>query len=636
MILYIDVETFNAKTDISQGVFRYAETAEVDLFGYAIDDAETKIWDRTVNPDMPQDLADALLEAEEVWFHHAMFDDTILRIVMGINIPYEKIRCSMALALSLGLPGGLEQLGQAIGLAEDQAKLRHGKKLVLKFCRLAPTHHKLRRYDRHNSPQQWEEYKDYGKRDVETMRIIIKKLPRWNYTGQQLALYHLDQKINARGFNLDRPLAEAAIRAISEEREKLMLELIEITGLMNPNSNPQFLQWLQGRGVEVDNVQAATLKTLQPKTALKIQRALQLKMSIAKTPTTKFKSMLNKISTDGRMRGTLRFCGASRTGRWSSTGVNFQNLYRPTIDNLAIEQGIEALKAGVADLVVDDVMELAASSLRGVLIAPEGKKLVVSDLSSIEAVVLPWLAGEQWVLDAFARGEDLYKATYSKSFGVPLERVTKAQRSIGKVELLACGFGGSTGAFSKMAEIYGLSMPEDEMLRVVKAWRKANPRIVDFWYKLEDAAKTCIRTPGLRLTVGRIKVTATKQWLLFKLPSGRLLTYYQPRIDEEGVSYMGTNSFTRKWERISTWGGKSAENMTQAVARDIMAAALPNIEKAGYKNILLVHDESVTETPDSPEFSAKGLSAILATPPPWAKDLPLAAAGFESKRYRKE
>ena len=368
---------------------------------------------------------------------------------------------------------------------------------------------------------------------------------------------------------------------------------------------------------------------------------------VAATSPSKYKALLGAVSSDGRLRGTIQFCGASRTGRDAGRIFQPQNLPRPTLDADVIETGIEAMKADCEDLIWSNVSELCSSSVRGCLVAPPGRKLVVADLSNIEGRVLAWLAGESWKLQAFRDydagiGEDLYKITAGRILGKGPKDVTKAERQVsGKVPELACGYAGSVGAFSTMGALYGVSLPEDEVLEIVRAWRRAHRAIVSFWYDVEYAAKAALREPtgafkvrGLTFSTGH---AGPFSWLRMRLPSGRYLCYPGARIDDDGqIVYLGTNQYTRKWEELRTYSGKLVENVTQAVARDVLMHGVRLAEGAGYEVVMRVHDELLSETPDSEDFTVEGLSACMARVPAWAIGLPLAAAGFETHRYRKD
>jgi DNA polymerase len=408
---------------------------------------------------------------------------------------------------------------------------------------------------------------------------------------------------------------------------------------------------------------------------------LNVRVQASTTSTAKYKTLDKVVSSDGRLRGTKQFCGASRTGRWSGKLFQPDNLPRPTLSAEEVEIGIVALKGDCVDLAFENPLAVASSALRSVIIAPPGKKLVVADLSNIEGRGLAWLAGEEWLLQAFRDfdagvGPDIYKLSYAKSFGITPDEVTKAQRQIGKTQTLALGYAGGISAFVTFALAYGIDLDKmaedawpalpDEKIREAedflewqatrkdakvfpishraqvtcevfkRLWREAHPHIVAWWRELEDAMRTAIDSPGRTVQGVNFKARRDGAWVRLRLPSGRFLCYPQPRIDDNEITYAGTNQFTRKWERVKTYSGKLAENMTQAFARDVMGANMPRIDEAGYETILTVHDEVITEAPDTDDYNAEHLSELLAATPPWGAGMPLAAAGFEAKTYRKD
>ena len=642
-MIYLDFETYNALDIRVVGTYKYVETCEILLMAYAFDDGPVQLWGATEGNPFPHKLFNRLLAGEHITAHNANFDRLVLEYAQCMPTDIKRWRCTMAKAYSLSLPGALGNLGAALGLSDDVRKIADGRKLIQRFCTPAPKNHKADRYDRHSHPEEWERFKEYAKQDVEAMRHIDNLLPNWNYSGNELDLWHLDQEINDRGFKVDVELAEAAIKAADKAQEQLANEIDTLTGgvVTKATQVAKLLQHLMDEydlamdGLTKADVEAALNSDdiLDP-----VKKILVIRQKASKTSVSKYEKVLKTVSVDGRLKGTLQFDGAGRTRRWGGRLFQPQNIARPKVDNDAVEEAIGVFKTGCADLIYDNVMAMASNCLRGVIIAGPGKKLVVSDLSAIEGRVIAWLAGEKWKLDAYGEGDDLYVLAYAKAFHIKPHHVTKDQRQIGKVMELALGYQGSVGAFGAMASGYGLELPEVQILPLVKAWRKANPCIVKMWYRAEEAAIAAIRTPDTTFHVERIAFRCIKNWLLMKLPSGQVICYFRPELDEDSkLTYMGQNQTTRKWERMHTYGGKLVENATQSVARDVLAAGMPNAENWGFKIVLTVHDELVCEAPDSMwGYLPEDLSAILATPPTWAKGLPLAAAGYESYRYRKE
>lgn len=696
-ILYLDTETYN-ENPISKGVYAYAETVEIMLFQYAFNEGPVYVVDLANGKKIPQEVINLLLNPEIILFaQNSMFDRTVLArgnlfkdrpdIIDAISQP-ERWRDSMVIAYAHSLKGGLGDLCEIFKLDNDQAKDKEGKALVQLFCKPRPKTSKIRRATSKTHPEEWDKFKHYAKQDIVSMREVVKKMPNWNLRDGsiELALWHLDQRINDRGVYIDVDLAQKAVECIDIEQQRLADETHAMTDgeVQTATQRDAMLRHIVGAyGVTLNDLTASTIERRlnDPDLPDGLKELLAVRQQASTTSTSKYKALLNRVNSDGRLRGTLQFMGAPRTGRWAGRGFQPQNLTRPTLPQWQIDLGIDAIKSGNADLLTDNIMKLTSNTLRGCICAPEGKKLVVSDLSNIEGRVLAWLAGEIWKIKAFqdydnGTGHDLYKLSYSKSFGVNPEYVTKEQRQIGKVQELALGYEGGVGAFITFSTAYGIDL--DDMadiaiknvdLRILdeaknayewalknkrtyglsdkayivcdafkRSWRKAHPNIVELWKKLDSGIRYVITGEAKTLRINEnILIDKVGAWLRIRLPSGRYLCYPGARIDENGkISYMGLNTYSRKWERINTYGGKIAENITQAVARDVMAWSMPCIDEIGFNIVLTVHDEIITEAPDIPEYSHEYLSRTLSTPPKWAKGLPLAAAGFESYRYKKD
>lgn len=658
------------------------------LWLYAIDDGEVQCWDRTTGAPMPADLKAALEDndVKTVWHNGGMFDTVVLCKAMGIDLPLERVHDTMVQALSHSLPGSLGSLCEILGVDADKSKDKDGKQLIQLFCKPRPLTNKLRRATKETHPEEWRRFIQYGKNDVAAMREIYRKLPTWNYKGNELALWHLDQTINRRGVAIDVKLALAAIEAVDAAQKDLAQRTFDLTdGHVKAATQRDALltHLLLYYGVDLPDMQKSTLERRVEDESLPwaLRELLAIRLQASTTSTSKYKTLVKAVSADGRLRGTLQFNGASRTGRWAGRLFQPQNLPRPSLKQEIIDAGIEALKASCADLITDNVMELTSSAIRGCIIAPPGKKLVVADLSNIEGRDQSWLAGEAWKLKAFraydnGTGHDLYKLAYAKSFGIRPEDVTKDQRQVGKVQELALGYEGGVGAFLTFAAAYGIDLeamgqqaydaiPQDilreaeGMLAWTKkkrrstfglsdqawivcesfkrSWRAAHPAIASMWGELADTVRLAIRKPGVTYTCRVLKVRRDGNWLRIGLPSGRCLCYPSPAVEDGGqISYMGNNQYTRKWSRLKTYGGKLFENVCQAVARDVLTHNMALIEQAGYEIVLTVHDEVICEAPDSDEFNDAHLSGLLANNPPWALDMPLAAAGFETYRYKKD
>ncbi|EDL3493242.1 DNA polymerase [Salmonella enterica subsp. enterica serovar Newport] len=683
--LWLDLETFS-EIPIKNGIHVYAEGVEIMLFAWAIDEGPVNVHDLTADYNLPTRLLTALSdESVLIYAHNSHFDRTVLRHAHPRLAPdVTRWRDTMVQALAHGLPGALGGLCEVLGVPQDKAKDKEGKALIQLFCKPRPKNSKLHRATSKTHPEEWRRFIAYAGLDIEAMREVYKRLPKWNYQGTELALWHRDQQINDRGVCMDVQLAQAAIEAVDLEQKRLAKRTQVMTdGEVQAATQRDALikHIVESYGVELPDMQRSTLerRITDPDLPTAVKELLAIRLQASTTSTSKYKSLMKGVSSDGRLRGTLQFCGASRTGRWAGRLFQPQNLPRPSLEQEQIDEGIEALKAGCADLLFDNIMELTSSALRGCIMAPPGKKLVVSDLSNIEGRKLAWLAGEQWKLNAFREydegtGPDLYKLAYARAFNISPDNVDKYQRQIGKVMELGLGFGGGVAAFLTFALVYGLDLGElanaalpniprdvireakswyDESVKrkstyglservfiacdsLKRLWRRAHPETCDFWYELERTVRAAIATPQKTLYCGYLKIRRDGAWLRIQLPSGRALCYPSPSIEKGNITYQGVNSYSRKWQRLKTYGGKLVENVTQAAARDVLAGNIPLIEDAGYSIVLTVHDEVICEAPDTDDFNDKALSALLSTNPEWAPDIPLNAGGFEAYHYRKD
>ncbi len=718
--LWVDFETFSA-VPIGNGTHAYMEGVEILLTAWAIDDGPVSVVDNANGEQWPRDFVDALADPlVELAAHNSPFDRNVLRYT-GTNTDITRWHDTMVKALAHGMPGALGTLCDILAVPTDKAKGKEGKRLIQLFCKPRPKNMKLRRATRDTHPEDWAMFVEYAGLDIEAMRVVDAKLPSWNYSGHELALWHLDQAINDRGVQVDVELARAAIRAA--ERAKVTLaertqELTEGEVRAATQRDRLITHILQAYDIEVPDLQTSTIEKILERGAdlpLVLVELLNIRLQASKTSTSKYNTLVKGVSRDGRLRGTLQFDGAARTGRWAGRLFQPQNLPRPTLKQRAIDAGIDALKADCEDLLFDNVMELTSSAIRGCIVAPAGRKLVVADLSNIEGRMIAWLAGEEWKLQAFRefdtclgadgqwydgvalrdaalagqaialeynakgdpirRGPDLYKLAYAKAFAVSHETVEGDQRQIGKVMELMLGYEGGVGAFLTGAATYGIDL--DAMAEAAlpsidadvlaeaerylaarekrrdgsfglaprtfvvcdalkRLWRRAHPAVSAFWPALSTASMMAVIHEGVVQHVRGIRLQRKGAWLRVQLPSGRLLCYPLPEVDTAGkLSYMGVNQYSRKWARLKTYGGKLSENITQAAARDVLAASMPAVEAAGYQIVLTVHDEILTEAPDRPEFNPGHLAGLMAANPAWADGLPLSAAGFEAHRYKK-
>jgi DNA polymerase len=687
MKLWWDLETYS-ETPINDGAHRYAEKAEVLLVAWAVDDGAVGCWDVTQTPRMPDNLRKVIESADEWWGHNSgMFDRVVLKHAMpGFMSDEEKHRDTMVQAFSHGLPGSLGTLCGIFNLGVDQAKSKEGRKLIRMFCMPQPANSKLRRKTRETHPEEWAQFIEYAKSDITSMRILHQKMPKWNYpnNAKEMELWQLDQRINNEGVYADLELAKTAIEAVDTEQTALAGRTHEATDgvVSSATQRDALLKFiLAEHGVSLPDMQSATLERRLADPALPdaVRELIGLRLMASTSSVSKFKRVIRSTSSDGFLKGGIQFNGAGRTGRDAHRLVQMGNMLRPTLSNAEINTGIEAIKAGCADLVTDNVMELCANTMRGVIIAPPGQKIVVADLANIEGRVAAWIAGEDWKLQAFrdydtGTGPDLYVKAYSESFNVPLAAVTKKLRQVGKVEELMLQYAGGVGAFLTGAATYGIDL--DDLAEtgrgaipghvwaeaenfwnwsvdtkrstyglehdtfcvcdsIKRLWRAANSNISGIWAKLENAARAAINEPHTDFRVNMIVFRREGNWLRVKLPSGRDLSYAAPR-SGDAISYMGMNQYSRKWQRLTTYGGKLFENLCQAIARDVMFYHMPRIVKQGYSIRMRVHDELITYTPDDWKFVPLELSDLMSEPHDWAPGLPLAAAGFEGYRYRKE
>lgn len=711
MILDLDLETYSELDLKVVGTYRYAKHCEILLFLYAIDDGPVQVWDVASGAAMPADLAHALVHAREVTAHNAQFDKAVIAAQLPALAPaLSRWRCTMAQALSHALPGSLSDLCAALRVPEDQVKLKEERKLIGLFCQPQPANRKIRRATAATHPAEWARFVKYGVQDVVAMRECRRRMPTWNWDAAAIAEWHCDQRINERGFYVDRELTEAGVRAAVTEKQRIGVRFRELTSgcVDRPSLRDQFKAYLNlefGLGLadtRSETFQQLLKKDLPPRCA----ELMQLSIASNKTSTAKYAALNPAIGSDNRFRGGLQFAGAGRTRRWAGRIFQPQNLpSRGLPDADSVEQYIEMLKLDAHALFFgDDLMRYGAAALRGVVIAPPGKELAVADLSNIEGRMLAWVADEQWKLAAFREydagtGPDLYNVTAVSIIGGDPWKVEKKNRNVfGKVPDLASGYQGGVAGYQTFAKAYGVRMADywDVIQRMIAevhvvkarenleqwgrkqlddleisetewlasetcklAWRARHPATVKFWYALQDAMKNAIAQWGLIFNAGRyIKVRGVEhaglRWLVVRLPNGRCLTYFDPRlVDAKGnialapdvaqlgrlsITYMGEaseqGSTTRAWIRVWTHGGKATGNVCQTLARDQLAPALQEAEDAGMPPVLSVHDEVISEVDEGRGYD--DLSRIMSTNRWWNPGLPLAAAGFSTRRYKKD
>lgn len=673
-VLFLDTETFSATDIKSAGSYKYMDDPafEILLLPFAWDDGPVTVLDLT-NPDDHEELQDVIagLKDPEVIkvAHNSAFERRAYQRAFGFYQPPEQWVDTMILAAMNGLPMSLEAAGEALGLQEQ--KIKEGTALINYFCKpCKPTiaNGGRTRNLPHHAPDKWERFSEYAKRDVEVERTIYKMLHRFQVPAWERELWATDARINERGVLIDLELAEAAIAVDDAFTEEHTQEMQRLTGLDNPNSVAQLKEWLEGVGIECESLNKETVSDLKKKaTDPTTKRVLELRQLLGKTSTTKYKAMTNAAGEDNRVRGILQYYGAGRTGRWAGRLVQVQNLPQNHLDDIGtVREILRDRDLETLELCYDSVPDILSQLIRTALIAKEGHTFLVADYSAIEARVIAYLAGEQWRMDVFANGGDIYCSSASQMFKVPVEKhgINGHLRQKGKVAELACGYGGGVAALKAFgAEKMGLT--EQEMQDIVNQWRLASPTIPRLWRRIEDAARAALENPGRRcavlrkyqdverarrdeaLTGGRgysaefnaggtvCTFWRDKDALRCKLPSGRILTYWQARLDSQNkICFMGQNQTTRKWEKTDTWGGKLVENVVQAFARDCLAVAILRLEKAGFDICFHVHDEIVAEAPIGSRWEE--MAEIMGQPIDWAPGLLLRADGYETRFYMKD
>lgn len=636
-----DIETYSSADLARTGAVKYTEADdfEILLMSYAFDDELVQLWDFTIRgaPDwLPGVLTDpdVLKVAWNMSFERACFNGAL-----GIYTPPEQWRDAMTLAAMNGLPMSLEAAGAALQLTEQ--KLTTGKALIKYFCKpCKPTltnGGRTRNLPEH-APDKWEAFKTYCLRDTETERTIYRRLEGFPVSDFERKLEALDARINERGVLADIELAEAAVHIDENAREAHTAELKRLTGLDNPNSVAQLKGWLETVGGQVDSLNKATVADLR-KTATDptTRRVLELRQMLGKTSTKKYQAILDAACKDNRVRGLLQYYGAGRTGRWAGRRVQLQNLSQNHLENIgAVREMVRSRDLDTLEMVFDNVPDVLSQLIRTAFVAPEGHTLLVADFSAIEARVIAYLAGELWRMDVFAKGGDIYCSSASQMFKVPVVKhgVNGHLRQKGKIAELACGYGGGVGALKAFgADKMGLT--EEEMQTIVTQWRQASPTIPRFWRDAEDAARRALEQPGRPVGIKcGVKYRRDADALRCLLPSGRVLSYWQARLDDGQITFMAQNQTTRKWEKSETWGGKLVENIVQAYARDCLAVAMLRLADAGYKILFHVHDEIIAEAPDGSRW--EDMAEIMGQPIPWAPGLLLRADGYDTKFYMKD
>lgn len=638
--LSIDIETYSEASLSSTGVYRYAADPSftILLFAYSVDAGPVQIVDLAQGESLPAEVEAALSDPTvQKWAFNAQFERVCLSAYLGERLDPRGWYCSMVWSTYAGIPLNLAGVAQALHLETE--KMTEGKDLIRKFsqpCKATKTNGGRTRNLPEHAPEDWETFKAYCIRDVEVERAIASRLSPLPMPSFEWENYWRDQRFNDMGVGIDVELASKAVEADLEIKEALYTQMKHWTGVENPQSVTQLLGWLQEHGAQLPSLAKADVASALDEADGTVADVLAARLEIAKSSVKKYEKMLDCVCPDGRAHGLLQFMGAGRTGRWAGRLVQVQNLPRQTFGDL--EEAAALVKAGQADMLGvlwGSAPNVLSELIRAAFVAAPGNRFLVADFSAIEARVIAWLAGEQWVLDLFRNGGDIYCETGTRMFGQEVKKHSPL-RQRAKVAVLACGYQGGVGALKAMGgEKLGLT--EDEMASIVDAWRKANPRIAQMWWDVNRAALEAIKN-GTSQMVGRIKVYQKLGALVIALPSGRELIYPSPRVGEnrfggESITFMGLG-LNRKWGRVETYGGKLVENIVQATARDVLAHSMATLEAAGYPTVMHVHDEVITEVPYG-RGSVEELCALMSRGPKWSKGLPLAAEGFESTYYKK-
>lgn len=646
--LYIDIETFSSADLPSVGVYKYAESPDFDilLLGYAIDDNPVEVIDLTVDP-FPEELKEMLYDPLVIKVaHNSNFERTCLSRYLGRQIPPGAFEDTMVMASWCGLPLSLDAVGQALGLSEEQAKMKEGKALLRKFCQpRKPTKSNPKtRLTAEDAPDDWKVFIEYNRRDVEVERTIYERLLKWRPDISEYKIWALDQKINDAGMRVDLQMAANAVEIGEAYREKLLDKAQEISGLENPNSTEQIKRWLREQeGVTVTSLNKKVVADVVAGLSdEKCKEFMALRTEFSKSSTKKYEAIKRSVCGDGCIHGCFQFAGAGRTGRWAGRLVQLQNLPQNHMADLdSARQLVRAGDAEGLDIIYGDVQGTLSELIRTALIPEPGQKFIVADFAAIEARVIAWIAGEQWRQDVFREGGDIYCASASQMFHVPVVKhgINGELRAKGKIAELALGYGGNINAL-KAFGADKLGMSDEEMAETVDKWREASPHIVALWRSLGNAAIRAVRRKGSTLsTVGHIRFDYEEPVLWMTLPSGRRIAYWGAEYSENKwgnptLTYMGQDQKTKKWTRLETYGPKLTENLVQATARDCLKESMLRLDAAGYSIRGHVHDEVIITTPLTAKV--EDVSAIMGANIPWAPGLLLRADGYECAYYMKD
>ena len=640
--LSIDLETYSSVDLGKGGVYKYAESEdfEILLFAYSINDEEVKVMDLASGEIIPEEILSALSDENiEKWAFNANFERVCLSRFLGKRLKPQGWYCTMIWSAYLGLPLSLEKVGEVLKL--DKQKMNEGKALIRYFsipCKPTKTNGMRERNLPHHDLKKWSTFKEYNQRDVETEMAIKKKLSAFPMPHSEWENYWIDQNINDRGILIDGVLVDSAIKFDEILRDENMDRAIGLTGLENPNSPMQLKEWLNEKGLEIDSLAKKDVESALRNAEGDIKEVLELRQELSKSSVRKYDAMKNVKGKDNRARGLIQFYGANRTGRYSGRLIQVQNLRRNNLKDLELARSlVKNRDYETMEILYESPSDILSQLIRTAFIAKEGTRFIISDFSAIEARVLAWLAGEQWVLDAFENGEDIYCRTASRMFGVSVEKhgVNGHLRQKGKIATLACGYQGALGALKAMGGIE-MGLSEDELQSIVDSWREANPNIVSLWWDIDSVVKRVVKTRS-KEEYKSLVISYEKGILFIELPSKRRLAYPKAKI---GTNRFGGESIVyegivvgNKWDKIESYGGKFVENIVQAIARDILAEAMMRLEEKGFNIVMHIHDEVVIESDSS---SIEEVNQIMSVVPEWADGLILEADGFESEFYKKD
>ena len=643
--LSIDIETYSSVNLQKSGVYKYASSDdfEVLLFGYSVDGGAVQVVDLALEEVIPQEILDALKDDEVIkWAFNASFERICLSAFLGMPVGEylspESWRCSMIWSATLGLPLSLEGVGAVLGL--EKQKLTEGKSLIKYFC-VPCTATKANGGRTRNLPmhdmEKWNSFKAYNLRDVETEMGIQQKLARFPVQNEIWDEYHLNEEINDRGIGIDMVFVEGALAMDAKSKKNLTETMQEMTNLDNPNSVKQMKNYLAENGLEMESLGKKEVAEILKVAPEHLKEVLSLRQQLAKSSVKKYTAMQNAVCSDGRARGMFQFYGANRTGRFSGRLIQLQNLPQNHIFDLAEARDI--VRSGdydVMDMLYEDIPDTLSQLIRTAFVPQDDRKFIVADFSAIEARVLSWLAGESWRMEVFAKNGDIYCATASKMFGVPVEKHGQNGhlRQKGKQSELSCGYGGSVGALIAMGAL-AMGMQEVELKPLVDSWRTANPHIVDLWWEVDRAVKTVVKQ-RIPMEVRGIQMYWKSGFLFIVLPSGRKLAYVKPRMGEnrfggESVTYEGVGA-TKKWERLESYGPKFVENIVQGISRDVLLYAMQTLRNCSI--VANVHDEIIIEA--DKDMSLEAVCEQMGRTPLWAKGLILNADGYECEFYKKD